>query len=119
MHNKGIRSRLHSMNFEKLAIDKPTNFDVLFDSLDQETPTHAPTSRHQKETINSTHEVIQKILDDIIINTYSIVSLKSNIQLWKGKEELYDLGIIYKQQYKYEIQKIQEQWIAQQAKEQK
>ena len=96
------------MNSKQQPIANPTNLDVLFDSLDQKNPTHAPTSKHPKPTINSMQEVINKILDYIIINMYSIVSLKSNIQLWQGKEDLFVLGIIYKQQYNYEIQKMQE-----------
>ena len=29
---------------------------------------------------------------------------------WTGKDELYDIGMIYKQQYIIEIQKMQEWW---------
>ena len=29
---------------------------------------------------------------------------------WKGKDVLYDLGMVYKQQYKLEIQVMQEEW---------
>ena len=54
------------------------------------------------------HVVINDILDDIITNTLSISSLKLNTIKWKGKEKVYDLRIINKDQNKFELQSLQE-----------
>jgi hypothetical protein len=91
-----------------------SNLDMLIDAtkLSRE-PKFVPII----DTIKFARKVINEILYDIITNTLASASLKVNLHQWQGKGELYDLGIIYKEQYKVEIQRMQEQWLAQHLKE--
>ena len=57
--------------------------------------------------------VVNDILDYIITNTLLISSCKLNTIQWKGKDKLYDIGIIYRDQYKLEPQSLKESWFAQ------
>lgn len=39
-----------------------------------------------------------------------MASMKLNTVKWQGKNDLYDLGIVYKHQYKLEVHAMQEIW---------
>ena len=54
--------------------------------------------------ISEANVIVNQILDGIDTNTLSISSLKLNSINWKGKEDLYDLGIIYHEKYKFKLQ---------------
>ena len=53
---------------------------------------------------------MNEIIDDIHTNTLYMASIKLSIVEWHGKDALYDMGMVYKQQYRLEIQSMQEEW---------
>lgn len=67
----------------------------------------------RSKEISKSNVVINQILDGIITNTLSISCMQINKVNQKGKEYLYDLGIIYRDQHKLKIQTLQEIWFSQ------
>jgi hypothetical protein len=49
------------------------------------------------------YQSVNEILNDIRTNNLAMASVKLSIVEWRGKDALYDLGMVYKQQYRLEI----------------
>ena len=67
---------------------------------------YAPKKLAEKEKSKDKHgyEYVNEILDDIQDNTLALASVKISSINWTGRDELYDLGMLYKKQYRIEIQ---------------
>lgn len=98
-HNKVLKVKLLMKNESQPKAMDNNKLDVLAEIV-----LNFPRTREFSED----HVVINDILDDIITNTLSISSLKLNTIKWKGKEKVYDLRIINKDQNKFELQSLQE-----------
>ena len=68
----------------------------------------APKKLLEKEKSKDKHgyEYVNKILDDIQDKMLALASVKISSINWTGRNELYDLGMLYKKQYRIEIQRM-------------
>ena len=69
---------------------------------------YAPKKLAEKEKSKDKHgyEYVNEILDDIQDKMLDLASVKISSINWTCRDELYDLGMLYKKQYKIEIQRM-------------
>ena len=99
-----IRRVSHHKPYVQVVLE---GLDVLTECVET---TSAPEQLPKKKELKykQGYAFVNAILDDIMANTLDLASVKISYVNWTGRDELYDLGRIYKQQYKIEIQQMQE-----------